>query len=352
MQDFIEHLGVYLIVNGFLFVLNMITGPDSLWFYWIAIFWGIGLALQAWDVVSSDGSLARKWASRTATGRNSRESDSPSLVPTLRDELPQRQENVSMSSSEENSHRSRGIDELAREQVGAMDALIKHSGAFLAVGLFFLITNLLTGPGDLWFFWPMLPWMVGLGIHAWVVYWDRRKFYDRWEERAAEQLRQRASAVSTQKTNNASEIQQIMERAADLIDEMRKNARRIPDPQVRSQALEACASSDQVLSAIGDHPEELPIARDFLSRFLEPASTIVGDYSRLANRNVPSARKTLKQVEEHDLPLLKQKANELYDRLHRGTLIDLEVAREMLTLDMPISMDRTLPPETGSGREA
>lgn len=194
----------------------------------------------------------------------------------------------------------------------------------------------------------MLPWSVGLGIHAWVVYWDRRKFFDRWEERAAEQIRQRTSANAhpgREQHTQSPEIELIMERAGNLIDQMRRSSRRIPDPEVRSRALDACASSDQVLSAIGDHPDELPIARDFVNRFLQPANSIINDYARLANRNVPSAKETLRQVEEHDLPLLSQKANELYDRLHRGTLIDLEVAREMLTLDMPISIDKALSPE-------
>jgi hypothetical protein len=115
---------------------------------------------------------------------------------------------------------------------------------------------------------------------------------------------------------------------------MRASSRSIPRTDPRREALDACAASDRVLSAIADHPDELPLARDFVDRFLQPASTVIGDYARLANRNVPSAQATLEAVESHDLPLITRKADELYDRLHRGTLIDLQVAREMLTLDM------------------
>jgi predicted TIM-barrel fold metal-dependent hydrolase len=122
--------------------------------------------------------------------------------------------------------------------------------------------------------------------------------------------------------------------AAGLIDRMRTSARQITGPDARRQALDACAAADQVLAAIIDHPDELPLARDFVNRFLEPATQVVTEYARLSSRNIPSARETLEQVEQHDLPLITHKANQLYDRLHRGTLIDLEVAREMLTLDM------------------
>jgi hypothetical protein len=37
----------------------------------------------------------------------------------------------------------------------------------------------------------------------------------------------------------------------------------------------------------------------------------------------------------NDLPALTKRANAICDRLHRGTLIDLEVAREMMALDSP-----------------
>jgi hypothetical protein len=41
------------------------------------------------------------------------------------------------------------------------------------------------------------------------------------------------------------------------------------------------------------------------------------------------------QVEANDLPALTRRADAIYDRMHRGTLIDLEVAREMMALDSP-----------------
>ncbi|HWV24806.1 MAG TPA: 5-bromo-4-chloroindolyl phosphate hydrolysis family protein, partial [Thermomicrobiales bacterium] len=143
------------------------------------------------------------------------------------------------------------------------------------------------------------------------------------------------------------DMQEVMAQASGLVDTMRASARKIPDPDVRRTALDACASADQALGAVMEHPEELPLARDFVNRFLVPASTVVSDYSRLANRNVPSARETLAKVERQDLPLITRKANELYDRLHRGTLIDLEVAREMLTRDVP---DAQIDEPSGSGQ--
>jgi len=227
-------------------------------------------------------------------------------------------------------------EERARKHAQDVRGFMQHAGAFISVGLFFLIINLLTDPGNWWFYWPLLPWGIGFAIHGWNVLWNDRFFDDRWEDRqvekamAREARRQRSAARAA----DAPETDRIVERAAVLIDGMRASARQIPKPEVRRHALDVCAASDQVLSAIGDNPEEVTIARDFLNRYLTPASSIISDYSRLAARNVPSARATLAKVEEHDLPLLTTKMNELYDRLHRGSLIDLEVAREMLSLDV------------------
>lgn len=55
--DFYKHLTSYLIVNGFLWGIALLTslgsgrfGWNTIWPIWITIFWGIGLASQWWNV--------------------------------------------------------------------------------------------------------------------------------------------------------------------------------------------------------------------------------------------------------------------------------------------------------------
>lgn len=241
------------------------------------------------------------------------------------------------------------IEQKARAEARHMREFMTHLGSFVAVGLFFLLINLLTNPHSLWFFWPMLPWAVGLVIHGWKVFWNDRLFGDSWEERRVQSRlgRDQAPAAPTLKravpTPASPEVAEITQQGTALIDSMRANARQIPKPATRQQALDLCASADRVLSAIGENPDEVTIARDFLSRYLAPANKIVDDYVRLATRHVASAEPTLMQVEEHDLPQLNAKFNELYDRLHRGSLIDLQAAREMLSLDIPGWSDDSAP---------
>ncbi|MFC2142939.1 2TM domain-containing protein [Candidatus Aenigmatarchaeota archaeon] len=44
--DFKSHLGAYIIINVMLFFINIILTRGALWFYWVTVFWGVGLAFH------------------------------------------------------------------------------------------------------------------------------------------------------------------------------------------------------------------------------------------------------------------------------------------------------------------
>ena len=48
--DFRSHLASYVVVIGFLFVLNLFTSPGYLWAIWPAMGWGIGLLFHGLTV--------------------------------------------------------------------------------------------------------------------------------------------------------------------------------------------------------------------------------------------------------------------------------------------------------------
>lgn len=226
--------------------------------------------------------------------------------------------------------------------VQEMQDFLQHLGAFVIVNVMLIIINLVTSPGDIWFLWVTFFWGVGLAFHAFDVFIGENK--DLARRIAAKRMGLETSSaappsVATDDRPRATEdteITRIVREGTALVDRMRADARMIPNADARREALSACAASDQVLSAIEDHPDEVVLARDFLHRFLEPGSKLVRDYARLASRDVPSARRTVAEVEANDLPALTRRANAIYDRMHRGTLIDLEVAREMMALDAPM----------------
>ncbi len=60
----------------------------------------------------------------------------------------------------------------AEKKVNAKKGFFVHLGVFIAVGLFFLLMNIATfgEEGRVWFFFPLLPWSVGLFIHYFIIF--------------------------------------------------------------------------------------------------------------------------------------------------------------------------------------
>ncbi len=55
-----QHIGSYVIVNGFLVVVWALTGAGYPWFIWVMAGWGIGLASHIVAYLSGGRNLARR----------------------------------------------------------------------------------------------------------------------------------------------------------------------------------------------------------------------------------------------------------------------------------------------------
>ena len=62
-KGFYTHLVIYLIVNAFLFAINMLTSPQHFWFVYPLLGWGVSVAIQFFTVfgVPGTGRLDEKW---------------------------------------------------------------------------------------------------------------------------------------------------------------------------------------------------------------------------------------------------------------------------------------------------
>lgn len=49
---FRAHLIAYVVINGGLLAINLLTSPNQLWFYWPMIGWGIGLVAHGFTTYS------------------------------------------------------------------------------------------------------------------------------------------------------------------------------------------------------------------------------------------------------------------------------------------------------------
>jgi hypothetical protein len=53
-----------MVVNVGLFAINMIATPDTLWFYWPLLGWGVGVAIHAFTLVAEGRLLGAEWERR------------------------------------------------------------------------------------------------------------------------------------------------------------------------------------------------------------------------------------------------------------------------------------------------
>ena len=71
----------------------------------------------------------------------------------------------------------------AKKKVEEIKGFYGNLTAYIVVNIGLLTINLLTSPDQLWFYWPMIGWGIGVAIHGMKVY-DYLPFLGKdWEER-------------------------------------------------------------------------------------------------------------------------------------------------------------------------
>lgn len=50
IKGFYGHLFAFIGVNVVLITINLVTSPSAIWFYWVTVFWGIGVFWHAMGV--------------------------------------------------------------------------------------------------------------------------------------------------------------------------------------------------------------------------------------------------------------------------------------------------------------
>ena len=71
----------------------------------------------------------------------------------------------------------------ARKRVEEIKGFYGNLIAYIVVNIGLMVLNLLTSPGYLWFFWPMLGWGIGVLFHGMKVF-DFMPFFGKdWEEK-------------------------------------------------------------------------------------------------------------------------------------------------------------------------
>lgn len=131
-----------------------------------------------------------------------------------------------------------------------------------------------------------------------------------------------------------SELAAALRGAEEKVAAIRALARQSGHPTAGQRALDIGATAERIIAGIRDDPKDLKDARHVLDRYLDATRDLLTTYNRLAARDVASARGTLAKVEGDVLPRIDAQLRDLYEKLQRDDVIDLEVATEMLDMDL------------------
>ena len=77
LKDFYSNLITYVVINVLLVIINLLTSPKTLWFFWVTIFWGIAVLLHAAKVFLLRGRfLGEEWEKKKIKKLMGKEGDS------------------------------------------------------------------------------------------------------------------------------------------------------------------------------------------------------------------------------------------------------------------------------------
>lgn len=218
-------------------------------------------------------------------------------------------------------------------KVFVMSTFLLHLMVYGVIMAMLFLINLLTWDGMLWMIFPAVGWGAFLTIHGGVAWMTANLgVSNRMVDRARQPVSIPTPRSSAKVDTPASELEKIVLDGLDKVDEMRGIGRQMRTASARRNAMLAVSSIENTLLALESQTDELPLAREFSGSFLEPAHRIFVEYDRLSRRDIQSARTLLEDVEQKDLPRITERAEQVHERVHRGTMIDLQVAREMLNL--------------------
>jgi hypothetical protein len=218
-------------------------------------------------------------------------------------------------------------------------AFRSHLMIYLVTGCFLLTLNLLTSPGELWFYWPLFFWGWALIFQAVATFGTQAPA--RTLEALGDiipGLRRAAGEASPSRSRGRDAAPFAVTAFAavhERIESLREISRQIPEGPAHQQVARICATADRIAAALAADRASEELVTWFDTQLLTPTASLLSSYARLTTRGVASAGETLRRVEEQNLPLLESRFEALYAQLHRGEIVDLAVASEMLELEPP-----------------
>ena len=77
--------------------------------------------------------------------------------------------------------------ERAEKRLGEVKGFYSHLGIFIFINVLLAIVNIITSPGQWWFYWVTIFWGIAVVLHGSRVFGKGRVFPSEWEEKKIRQ---------------------------------------------------------------------------------------------------------------------------------------------------------------------
>jgi hypothetical protein len=135
-----------------------------------------------------------------------------------------------------------------------------------------------------------------------------------------------------------SDVATVIRSAQTQVDEIAAAGEAIEKPDVRRKVGRLCGTAEDILVELRNEPTQVPLARPFLSYYLEAANRIVGGYVELSRRDFdsPDTRTTLARAEA-SLDSIQRAFDSQLAGLLQHQVLDLD--SEIALLEQTVRMD-------------
>jgi len=124
--------------------------------------------------------------------------------------------------------------------------------------------------------------------------------------------------------------EEILGRGRRNVMEIRSQAMRIKNPDIRKLCEEICASADKILQELRRRPEQLHEVRKFFNYYLPTLGSVMGRYKRIEQSGTPAEDMTKSAVS--CLRDIRSAMERQYSNLFTNDIFDLTVEMEVMTM--------------------
>ena len=130
---------------------------------------------------------------------------------------------------------------------------------------------------------------------------------------------------------NGEEMKALMEEGYKDLEVLKKGGKNLPNSRVRELSTDLYIRGVDIYKHLQGHPDKIPLARRFLTYYLDLASNLVEKYHQVTSSNVQGKSvEAMEEDVEEGMEILKKAFDKEYEHMMQGEIMDIELDVKVL----------------------